>query len=136
MSPEDASECGCHAVLKNWPFDPPFLRALSGAKGKSMKALSFPTLLALAALFALAGCGRSLHRKYSGSAYGAELLSADFQSGDKVFVSTMAGTTQGTYKIEGDRVIITANGQNLVFTLASDGSLTGGPMGVALQPVK
>jgi hypothetical protein len=83
----------------------------------------------------MTGCGRSLDGTYSGTSQnGITNISADFKPDGTVLVSTMGSTMQATYKIDGDKVTLTGNGQNQVMTLASDGSLsTGGPMGIVLR---
>ena len=102
-----------------------------------MRSKTLPFVFLLAALFGIVGCQRGgMNGTYSGRAYGIDVITTEFKPGGTVFVTTVAGTTQGTYKVEGDKVVVAANGQNLVFTKSSNGSLTGGPMGVTLEKVK
>jgi hypothetical protein len=98
-----------------------------------MKISYFIAPVLFAVLATTVGCGRSLDGTYSGSTYGVQVMSAEFKPGGKVFVTSMGGSTEGTYHFDGDKVIIDANGTNMVLTVAADGSLSGGPMGISLR---
>lgn len=81
----------------------------------------------------LAGCGDG----YSGTTYtvegGAGLIEKiEFRSDNKVFVTGLGGTKEGTYKIDGDKVTIGIAGDNAVFTRNSDGVLEG-PLGMKFK---
>jgi len=81
----------------------------------------------------LAGCGGGLSGTYKAKGgLGEGFLSLEFKSGNQVFANVMGNTVEGTYKIEGDKVIVYVNGKNMAFTLAKDGSLADGPMGATL----
>ena len=86
----------------------------------------------LACLF-VAGCSDG----YSGSSYKIEggeglIEKIEFRSDNKVYVTGLGATKEGTYKIDGDKVSITIGGDNAVFTRATDGTLEG-PLGMKFK---
>ena len=63
----------------------------------------------------LAACGNGLSGEYGGEQCLYDKL--EFSSGDTVYVSIFGVEQPGTYRVDGDRVIITAStGDALVFT--------------------
>jgi hypothetical protein len=95
---------------------------------QTMNTMFFRKTMALSALAlvlaAATGCHPGPSGKYE-SANGA--MSVDFK-GDKVFLGTMMGEVEGTYEVKDDKITIKYNGDNVVLTRNSDGSLEG-PMG-------
>jgi hypothetical protein len=78
------------------------------------------TLFALAFFTAaMTGCTPKLDGKYQ-SADGT--MSVEFK-GDKAYIGTFAGQVEAEYEIKDDKVILKENGQNVVLTRNSDGSL-------------
>lgn len=62
---------------------------------------------------ALAGCGGGMSGTYGGDEC---LYTMEFKGKEDVYL-TLLGTDAGTYRMDGDRVIITASdGQSIVFT--------------------
>ncbi|MGH8274778.1 MAG: hypothetical protein ACRES9_11120 [Gammaproteobacteria bacterium] len=86
------------------------------------KKIPLAALLLTAAL--LAGCGGSMSGTYQ-SRYGN--MSIKFDSG-KAYLTTLGGTVETAYEVDGDKVILKSPQGNLVLTRNKDGSL-GGPMG-------
>jgi len=82
------------------------------------------TLVAFALLSATAACGASLDGKYEDR---NGFMGIEFKSGT-AYVSTMGGTVATKYQIDGDKIVLSNEGGNLVLTRESDGSLDG-PMG-------
>jgi hypothetical protein len=77
----------------------------------------------------LAGCGKSVSGVYKDS---SGMVSVEFKSGGVATVNTTIGGSQdGTYTISGNKVSVTAGGQNMQMTLNDDGTLDSGqPLGV------
>ena len=75
----------------------------------------------------LAGCGGGISGEYGGEECLYEKLS--FEGDDKVYITFFGVEQPGTYRIDGDRIIVTASsGEAIVFT--KDGSdLTAGMLG-------
>lgn len=71
--------------------------------------------------FSIIACSRSLEGKY---ANGTGMVVIQF-SRDRAFLTMGALTAEGSYKIDGDKVIIDAEGDKIVLTRNSDGSLSG-----------
>jgi len=88
--------------------------------------------LALLAGIAL-GCGAGMSGMYVSTGSSPMNISIDFQSGDKALVTAMGSTVEGTYKLEGDKVTVYANGKNMVLTKSGDGTLSGGPLGLSFK---
>ena len=89
-------------------------------------------IVALACL-ALAACGKSLSGTYvakGGSGLGSGLVmeKVEFISSSEVNLTMMEQTFRVPYKIDGDQVLFTANGQSMVFKIDSDGCLDGGTL--------
>jgi outer membrane lipopolysaccharide assembly protein LptE/RlpB len=84
--------------------------------------------LALLMTLSLAACGKQLSGTYvaqsSSPIVGATL---DFISASAVQVQVSGNTTQGTYKLENQQVVIMNNDKTQVFTIESNGCLDGGP---------
>lgn len=57
--------------------------------------------------------------------------SAKFESGNKVYASALGITTEAKYEIDGNRVKVQGNGQNIIFTILEDGSIDTG-LGIVL----
>ncbi|MBW4035729.1 MULTISPECIES: putative periplasmic lipoprotein [Acidiphilium] len=89
-----------------------------------MKKVILPVIL----LLTLAACGKHLNGTYvaqsSSPIVGATL---DFISATAVQVQVSGNTTQGTYKLENQQVVILNNNQTQVFSIDSSGCLNGGP---------
>lgn len=68
----------------------------------------------------LAACGSKLSGEYADKS-GA--VSYTFESGDKVLMSAIGIETEGTYEVDGNKVRVENNGQNIIFTILEDGSL-------------
>ncbi|HLK55419.1 MAG TPA: hypothetical protein VKU00_02580 [Chthonomonadaceae bacterium] len=97
-----------------------------------MKKVSFRTLLHLAMLtlviFTLTGCTSRLDGKYETA---NSMMTVEFK-GDKAYVGALVGQVETTYEIKDDKVTLKYNGENLVLTRNSDGSLDG-PMGKMIK---
>jgi hypothetical protein len=83
------------------------------------------------AFFALAACGKSLSGTYTpkaGSGLGAGLVmeKMNFISGDTVELTMMGQTGRASYKIDGDSLLVTVQGQQQVFKILSDGCIDAG----------
>ncbi len=79
----------------------------------------------------LSGCGDSLAGKKYVEESGNDGI--EFKSGNKAYVTLMGHTIEAEYSTDGDKVLIKANGQNLVLTRTGDGTLTGLPMAGPLR---
>lgn len=90
------------------------------------------TLILLVPALLLAGCTKGPVGVYSG---GDNLLkmTLDLKSSGKAYVTTLAGTTQGTYSMDGDKVVVKLDDSNMAFTLTPEGTLKDGPMGMILK---
>ncbi len=75
-------------------------------------------------LFALA-CGPSIEGVYSGEDTGF-LQKIEFRGDNKVELTFMGMTREGTYEIEDDRVKINNGGEISILKIADDGCLEGG----------
>jgi len=71
--------------------------------------------------FSVIACSSSLEGKYTN---GTGMVVIEFST-DKAFVTVGALTAEGSYKIDGDQVIIEAEDEKIVLTRNSDGSLSG-----------
>jgi outer membrane lipopolysaccharide assembly protein LptE/RlpB len=84
--------------------------------------------VALLMTLALAACGRHMSGTYVAQStspiVGATL---DFISASEVQVQVAGTTTQGTYKLENQQVVVMNNNQTQVFAIESNGCLNGGP---------
>lgn len=89
---------------------------------KPARSIAFGALLLSATL--LAGCGGGISGTYASSEGG---MSIRFDSG-KAYVTTLGGTVQTGYEVDGDKIILKSPQGNLVLTRNDDGSLQG-PMG-------
>jgi hypothetical protein len=95
--------------------------------GSKMKRL---IVVALACV-ALVACGKSLSGTYvakQGSGLGAGLVmeKMNFIDGSNVELTMMAQTVRAPYKIDGESLLITVQGQTQVFKIDKDGCLDGG----------
>jgi hypothetical protein len=79
------------------------------------------SLLATTLLIGTAACSSSLDGKYEDR---NGVMGIEFKSGT-AYVSTPAGTVATKYQVDGDRIILSNEGGNLVLTRASDGALDG-----------
>jgi hypothetical protein len=96
-------------------------RGASGTVGRIL-------IIALAGLV-LAGCGQSVGGTYVHAGSGmAAYQKLEFGSDDTVdLTSGMGPTMQGTYKVDGKKVVVTvAAGASFVFMVDDDGCLDGG----------
>ncbi|ACT47130.1 hypothetical protein [Methylotenera mobilis] len=71
-------------------------------------------------LLLLSACGSKLSGEYADK---TGTVSYTFGTGDKVFMSALGIESEGKYEIDGDRVKVENNGQNVVFTILEDGSI-------------
>jgi hypothetical protein len=71
--------------------------------------------------FSIIACSSTLNGKY---ANGTGMVVIEFNS-DKAFVTMGNMSAEGSYKVDSDKVIIDAEGQQIVLTRNSDGSLSG-----------
>jgi hypothetical protein len=82
------------------------------------------------AFMALGGCGSSLSGTYvpagSGMGNGLVMEKMEFGSGDNVTLTMMQQRIRVTYKIDGKQLLLSANGQQMVFDIDSKGCLDGG----------
>lgn len=74
----------------------------------------------LALMVLLSACGSKLSGEYADK---TGTVSYAFGSGDKVFMSALGIETEGKYEVDGNRVKVENNGQNIIFTILEDGSL-------------
>jgi hypothetical protein len=85
------------------------------------------------ACMVLVACGKSLSGTYvakggSGMGSGLVMQQMNFISSDTVELKMMEQTFRAAYKIDGDSLLITVNGQQQVFKIGSDGCLDGGAL--------
>jgi hypothetical protein len=90
-----------------------------------------PMVFVALACVALAGCGdKSLSGTYlpkgGGMGNGLVMEKMEFNSGDTVTLSMMQQNFRVTYKIDGKQLLLTLNGQQMVFNIDGDGCLDGG----------
>jgi hypothetical protein len=90
---------------------------------KPSSAVSVTLALSLASLVLLAGCGSSV----SGNTYTGNggVVSVEFKSGGKAFVSTGPVSTPCTYTESGKTVTLICEGDKTQFTVDDDGALLG-----------
>ena len=96
----------------------------------------FPAVCIAAVLicFALPACGGTSHlsgtyvAKGAGLGNGLVMDKLEFGSGDTVTLSMMAQKIRVTYKVDGKQLLLSANGQQMVFDIESDGCLNGGEL--------
>ena len=81
-------------------------------------------LVALATVM-VAGCGAAIDGTYKGGD-DSFLQSITFKSGGRVHITFMGMTSEGTYKVEGDDVTISVNGDTQVLRNDGQGCLIGG----------
>jgi len=74
----------------------------------------------LVMLFLLSACGSKLSGEYADK---TGTVSYTFGSGDKVLMSVIGIETEGKYEVDGNKVKVENNGQNIIFTILDDGSL-------------
>ena len=97
----------------------------------SMKRLAAAAAGTVLACMAAVSCGRtSLSGTYlpkgSGMGNGLVMEKLDFGSGNTATLTMMEQHIRVNYKIDGKQLLISANGQELVFDIGSDGCLDGG----------
>ena len=68
----------------------------------------------------LSACGSKLSGEYADK---TGTVSYAFGSGDKVLTSALGIETEGKYEVDGNKVKVENNGQNIIFTILEDGSL-------------
>lgn len=86
-------------------------------------------LLALSLLL-LSACGSKLDgTTYESSDSGMLKVSLKFESGGKVYVSTLGGEQELKYEVDGNKVKLIAPQGNQILTLREDGSLEMLPFG-------
>lgn len=75
---------------------------------------SFKLVLTVSAISFLSGCGGDISGKYGGKEC---LYKMEFKRGGTVYITWMGTEVSGEYKVDGDKVSISAGGQGgLVFT--------------------
>jgi hypothetical protein len=99
----------------------------------AIRTVSHPTLAAVAVLLAClcTACGGGLKGTYTpaGQTFGGVLISSvTFTSGEKVEVTAMGVTHEGTYVLDGKRVKITISGDTTIMSIDDQGCLDAGGM--------
>jgi len=89
-------------------------------------------LLFASLLFGLTGCANKAVGVYSGG-QGLLRMSVDLKANGNAYITTAAGIEQGTYTLDGDKVLIKLGSVNTAFTLTKEGSLKDGPLGLTLK---
>jgi hypothetical protein len=87
------------------------------------------------ASFVLVGCGKSMSGRFAN-----DMMEVEFKSGSKAYVTMgMAGinrtTTEVSYELNGDKIILHSQAGNLVLTRNKDGTLSG-PMDELAGPLR
>jgi hypothetical protein len=87
--------------------------------------------IALLACLVVAGCGHhTLSGTYlpkgGGVGNGIAMEKLEFGSGDQVIVTMLEQKFQVSYKIDGKHLLLSLNGQQLVFDILDDGCIDGG----------
>jgi hypothetical protein len=85
----------------------------------------------VAAALTLAACSKGspkggLSGTYAATVPWAGTVTIEFKSRDEAFVSMNGQTKEGSYTVEGDKVIFQGAEGNIVYTIQKDGSLTSG----------
>jgi hypothetical protein len=97
---------------------------------RSVGRLAIAFIGALVACIALVGCGRSLSGTYlpkgGGMGNGLVMEKLEFGSGGNVTLTMMQQHIRVPYKIDGKQLLLSANGQEMVFEIDADGCLDGG----------
>jgi hypothetical protein len=97
---------------------------------RSVGRLAIAFIGALLACIALVGCARSLSGTYlpkgGGMGNGLVMEKLEFGSGGNVTLTMMQQHIRVPYKIDGKQLLLSANGQEMVFEIDSDGCLDGG----------
>ncbi len=79
-------------------------------------------------LFLMACSSNSLSGEYHAEGFSV-INTFKFKGGGKVEISNMMQTSMGTYKRDGDRIVVTANGDAIVFKVLDGGKcIDGGGM--------
>jgi len=73
----------------------------------------------------ITSCGGGLSGTYSGNGE-SFFEKLNFTSGSKVEVYFMGASKEGTYEVSGNKVKITVNGENQLFTIDDKGCIDGG----------
>jgi hypothetical protein len=89
--------------------------------------------IAAAACVFLTGCGDGVSGTYASD--GPIPMSMTFKGGGKATVSGMGETKEATYTVDGDKVVVTLDGNPATFVKQKDGSLAaqGEMMGMTLK---
>ena len=74
----------------------------------------------LVLLFILSACGSKLNGEYADK---LGVVSYNFKSGNKVYFSALGIESEGNYQIDGNKLKVESNGQNIIFTILEDGSI-------------
>ena len=93
-------------------------------KSSSLKAVG--KLVVSTAVLLLSACSSGLNGIYTDE---QEVVEMKFESGGKVYMSTIGMETELEYKIDGDKVKIIMPQGNWILRMQDDGTLNG-PMGV------
>jgi len=83
-------------------------------------------------MLTLGGCANKAVGVYSGGEPPFS-MSVDLKSNGNAYLTTVAGTEQGTYTMDGDKVVIKIKDVKTVFTLSPEGALKDGPLGLTLK---
>jgi hypothetical protein len=94
----------------------------------SLHKLSLVSLVLASLTFTGCGQGNSLSGTYEG-----QMMSVEFKSDGKAYVTNGGGTVEAKYRRDGDKIILENPPFNLVLTLNKDGTLSGGPMEDSLK---
>jgi len=84
-------------------------------------------IIILACALTLTACGRSVSGVYKGQK-DAVFNQIAFSSDDKVSVTFGGSVVVGTFKVDGDKVDVTVNGDTREFMKDDNGCLEGGPL--------
>ena len=72
-------------------------------------------------LLLLSACGSKLNGEYADD---SGLVSYTFKSSNKVNIKAMGMETEGKYEIDDNKVKVESNGQNVIYTIQQDGSIS------------
>jgi hypothetical protein len=89
---------------------------------KSMKRIVLLGVIVLS----LTGCGEKFRGAYLPAVRGSAYDKLEFASGDSVDITWGPAVIRATYKIDGKKFVLTANGQTAVFQIDDRGCINGG----------
>jgi len=96
-----------------------------------MKNVLLKSILLVFTIFILSCSNSTMRGEYLAQDFSV-INKFTFLSGGKVEISNMMKTSIGKYKLEGNKVTITANGDTIIFTVSNDYNCldSGGMLGV------